>query len=76
MIPGGKLQKNLRLVEEEQVPDHTLHDHCVLLVSCACCERLHEPRNALDSNPICPACADKLPAAREVEHSTTSPFRA
>jgi hypothetical protein len=44
--------------------NHPAHDHCVLLVSCALCERLHEPLSDLDSNPICPRCAEKLAEAR------------
>jgi hypothetical protein len=43
--------------------DHSPHDHCVLLVSCARCERLHEPQSALDLNPICSGCAEKLPTS-------------
>jgi hypothetical protein len=53
--------------------DHSPLDHCVLLVSCVRCERLHEPRNALDSNPICSDCAEKLPTSplTDLDHPPT-----
>jgi hypothetical protein len=41
--------------------DDSPHDHCVLLLSCLRCKRLHEPHSALDLNPICSGCTEKLP---------------
>jgi hypothetical protein len=73
IVPGGnpqeKPQDGRNLGPMDDSPDHGP----LLLVGCALCDRLHEPRSALDSNSICAGCAAGLagPAFSSLDRRST-----